>query len=532
MSHHQPTAPLTVELVNDAVVLTLSRLRAHHMGMVVNGVQGNETWLGEAALAMLTAAERPGMRSAELYHRGAWLDASARISRELLRASGMMGVAQDIADHVLQFSRSSSVSILVLSTDDPAHLEVRVAAGAGAAALIDGTVLTAGSLAGAAIDNDRGQLQTTADRDALEVTPGSSALSRPVMAVPVHVGGRPSGAIVARREPGQTGFDTEDLVMVEEFARQISLLLELASRRAEQGWRQERTERNRSERILFDNLLQHLFAVGMRVQSAQAALRLGEDSLAGPQTHQHLTHAVDDLNSLIREIRAAMKVPDQQAVPTPPQMTATTGAAAASPFSVPAPHTVKPPAREAEVAASLVRTAALHAAERAETATETAAHRAAEAATTARDERSAAVQMAAEAVAARVAAAAAAVKDEADVAALTVAQAAFDAALLIASTVEPGSERDAALTATLVATAVSGIAIKTAAVTAAARAEVAQEAATAAAAAAVAAADAAKIVDLEVLYAAEAVRAVATQTASVLAEQTEAEATAITLTHG
>lgn len=75
----------------------------------------------------------------------------------------------------------------------------------------------------------------------------------------------------------------------------------------------------------------------------------------------------------------------------------------------------------------------------------------------------------------------------------------------------------------------SGIAIKTAAVTAAARAEVAQEAATAAAPAApaaVAATDAAKIVDLEVLCAAEAVRAVATQTASVLAEKTEAQATA------
>lgn len=190
-----------------------------------------------------------------------------------------------------------------------------------------------------------------------------------------------------------------------------------------------------------------------------------------------------------------------------------------------------PYAQNQEVAASLVHAAAVHAAELAQEAVDSAADRAAEAASTARAQRSAAVENAAEAVAARVAKAAAAVESEADEAALTVAQAAFDAAFLIASTVKPGSERDAALTATLVATAVSAIAIKTAAVTAGARADVAREAASAASAAAVAAADAAKIVDLEVMCAAEAVRAVASEAALTLAVQTDAQATAFALAH-
>jgi hypothetical protein len=189
----------------------------------------------------------------------------------------------------------------------------------------------------------------------------------------------------------------------------------------------------------------------------------------------------------------------------------------------------EPAAHQQEVAASLVHEAAVQAAELAQEAVDSAADRAAAAALTARDQRSAAVDEAAEAVAARVARAAAAVQNEADAAALTVAQAAFEAAFLIASTVQPGTERDAALTATLVATAVSSIAIKTAAVTASARADVAREAATAAAAAAVAAADAAEIVDLEVACAAEAVRAVASQTALSLARETDAQATAFAL---
>lgn len=185
-----------------------------------------------------------------------------------------------------------------------------------------------------------------------------------------------------------------------------------------------------------------------------------------------------------------------------------------------------PSADQKAQVAGVVQIAATHAAAVAQEAVSSAAERAATAATTARSARSAAVNAAADAVAARVAEAAAAVEGEADAAALTVAQAAFDAALLIASTVAPGSEREAALTATLVATAVSAIAIKTAAITAAAKADVAREAATAATAAALAAADAAAVVQLEVLCAADAVREVASATALTLSQQTGAEASA------
>lgn len=506
-------APLTVETVKNTVVLTMSRPRAHHLAMVLNGARSRETWLDEAAVAVLAAANGPDGRSAELHHRGAWLDASALVSRELLRSSGLMGVAQDIADHVLQFSQGCSVAILVLSPDDPALFEVRIAAGVGAAERVDRTLQKRGSLAGAAVDHDRGELGTIALGESWSAGAASATGRQPVMAAPIHSGGRPCGAILVHRDPGHPAFDATVLTMVEEFARQTSLALELATRRTEHAWRQERVERDRAEHALYDSLLQRLFSIGMTVQGAEAVLRQGEDSPIARQAREHLARAVDDLDAVMRDIRAVLQKGHGQPAD---------GASAAQ------PQVVEPPLPEPEVAASLVHTAAVQAAERAEAAVETAAHRAAEAASTARDQRSAAVQVAADAVAARVAAAAAAVEDEADIAALTVAQAAFDAALLIASTVAPGSERDAALTATLVATAVSGIAIKTAAVTAAARAAVAQEAAAAAAAAAVAAADAAKIVDLEVLCAAEAVRAVATQAASVLAEQTEAEATAIT----
>jgi len=55
MRRRQSSAPLTVEVVDDAVVLTMSRPRAHHVAMVINGARRRETWLDEAAVALLTA---------------------------------------------------------------------------------------------------------------------------------------------------------------------------------------------------------------------------------------------------------------------------------------------------------------------------------------------------------------------------------------------------------------------------------------------------------------------------------------------
>ncbi|GAA1427340.1 hypothetical protein GCM10009616_04270 [Microlunatus lacustris] len=230
MGRRQSSASLTVEVVDDAVVLTLSRARARHLATVIDGVGRRQTWLDEAAVAMLTAADGPDVGQGEVNQRGAWRDASALVSRELLRSSSLMGVAQDIADHVLQFSDGCSVAILVLSPDDPALFEVRIAAGEGAAEFVDRTLRRRGSLAGRAVDHDCGELGTTADGEAWGTGAASAAGRRPVMAVPIHSGGRPCGAIVVHRDPGRPASSTTVETMVEEFARQTSLALELATR--------------------------------------------------------------------------------------------------------------------------------------------------------------------------------------------------------------------------------------------------------------------------------------------------------------
>ena len=512
MRRQKSFARTTVNIVGADVVLSMSPPRAHQIAKVLDGARPREDWLRRTILSMLTAADELGFHSPEIQRRVDWLDASAVVDQQLLHPSGsVMVLVQEIADHVLRLSDARSLTIAVASPDDPALLEVRVAAGTGASALLGRTVPRTGSLAGSAMDADRGQIASTADLHARPEPTGSSALSWPVMAVPIHSGGRSRGAIVVHRRPDQPSFDITDLSMAEDFARQTSLALELAEERTVHDRQQRRREHDTVAESLHGSLLQRLFSIGMTIQSAEAELRRSEDTPEVRRARAHLSRAVDDLNDAIREGRASLQSAEEQL---------TTGV-----------WVTEGSQPEQEVAASIVHEAAVHAAELTQEAVETAADRAAAAASTARTERSAAVDRAAEVVAEQVTTAAAVVKGEADAAAVAVAQAAFDAALVIASTVAPGTERDAALTATLVATAVSAVAIKTAAVTAAARADVAREAAAAASAAAVAAADAAKMVDLEVLAAAEAVRAVATETAVTLAERTDAEALAFALSH-
>jgi hypothetical protein len=526
MKMHEPRAGLTVNVVRGHVVVTMTQTFARQLAMVIERARPREVWLQEAVRSIFASADASG-DTVRTDQSVAWWDASALISRELLQpASSLMVVVQGIADHVLRFSDGQSLTIMVASPDDPELLEVRVAAGVDAAALVGRTLRRTGSAAGSAMDLDQGQVGTTADLESFEGPAGSSRISRSVMAVPIHGGGtHPRGAVVVNGRPDQVPFDATDLSMAEDFARQTSLALELAESRSSQDWRQEKRESNLAAHALYDRLLQRLFSIGMTVQSAEASLR-AEKSPAVAWARAQLVRAVDDLDASIRKVRASLQSLDVQHVDAVPPAAPTPVPAT----STPAPHVTEPAGHEQEVAASLVHESAVHAAERAQAAVDSAAERAAAAASTARAQRSTAVQVAAEAVAARVAEAAAAAGNEADLAALTVARAAFDAALLIASTVTPGCERDAALTATLVATSVSAIAIKTAAVTAAARAEAAREAAAAAAAAATAAADAEKVVELEVMCAADAVRAVATEAALVLGEQIDAEAAALSAT--
>lgn len=252
------------------------------------------------------ASWEPATVMEEMRRRVDWWDAYAAVAQQvLMSASTVVEVVQQIADQVLRLSDGHSLTVTIESPDDPTQLEVRVAAGAGAGSLRGSTLPRSSSVAGSVMDANRGRLHSgTADLPTLGVGPMAVG---PVLAAPIHSGGgHPRGAVVVHRRPDQPSFDATDLSVVESFARQTSLALELAEKRALHDQRQERARQDEAVDLLHDNLLQQLFSIGMTVQSAEADLRAGEASPSVRQAETHLTQAVDALNTTIQQLRATL----------------------------------------------------------------------------------------------------------------------------------------------------------------------------------------------------------------------------------
>ncbi len=282
--------------------------------IVLDPVEGDFTAHHHALVASVAETVASGLERAtateEMQRRVDWLDASAAVSRQLLSPSaGLMTIVQEIADYVLRLSDARSLTIDVISPDDPAVLEVRASAGVGAAKLLGRAYPREASLAKSAMDQNRGLLNPAGDLDSVDMTDSSSRVA-PAMVVPIHGGdGSPRGAIVVYRRADQPPFDTVDLAMAEDFARQTSLALELTEKRTAAQELEERKKNDQSVNTANDDTLQRLFSIGMIIESAEADLRSSDHSIAISKAESRLVQAVDDLNETIRQVRSTLKRP-------------------------------------------------------------------------------------------------------------------------------------------------------------------------------------------------------------------------------
>ncbi|SDS52292.1 GAF domain-containing protein [Friedmanniella luteola] len=239
------------------------------------------------AVACATAHE-------QAHYRGNWLDAMATISLELMeRDYQPVRVAQHIAELVQRLTGARTVTVEVPDPDDPAQLEVRVAAGAGADQLIGTTFARAGTLEDEAMGTGEGQQSRDGTRPSAHRAPDIGE----VLAAPLQGGPTGSrGVIVASRGAGQPGFRRSDLVMLEDFARQVVRTLETSNlRRAEEQLKLVE-ERDRIAKALQDNVIQRLFALGLQLQHLnRSRLQLGE-----------IDELLSDLDESIRQIRTAL----------------------------------------------------------------------------------------------------------------------------------------------------------------------------------------------------------------------------------
>ncbi|RPF20518.1 GAF domain-containing protein [Myceligenerans xiligouense] len=252
----------------------------------------------ELIITALATAAGVAIENARLYEetrrREEWLDASGKIARELLfgtptadalrsfvaRARHMVGGA--VAVVAVPDAAGTTLEVEAADGDDLTGLRVPVADSLTGSVFTSGEPVVVNALQGA------GQPSPLLDQ-----LPGGPAVLIPLGAERVR------GVVVVVKTPGTSPFTPGVIRMLQQFADQAALALELADtrRRAEQFGLED--DRARIARDLHDVVIQRLFANAMTLISV---VRLVDQ----PDVARRVEQTVDDLDVTIRQIRSTV----------------------------------------------------------------------------------------------------------------------------------------------------------------------------------------------------------------------------------
>ncbi|WP_432479289.1 GAF domain-containing protein [Nocardioides sp. GXQ0305] len=267
--------------------------------------EGDFTPDDEELVAALAATAGVAIENARLYgearQRQAWLKASTDITLQLLSSEGDHAL-EAIAARVADLAGADMVAVL-LPERGGAELTVAVAVGQAADRLSGLTYPAEGTLSqGILRTGEAAVVDDATDPEASDQR--VIYLSRflpigPVMGIPLTGSEGVRGVLLVTRTAGRRVFSAADVDMARTFAQQASLALELADGRREAQRMSTLEDRARIARDLHDHVIQQLFASGMSLQGAIAAL--GESPVA-----ESLEQVVDTIDDAIRQIRTSI----------------------------------------------------------------------------------------------------------------------------------------------------------------------------------------------------------------------------------
>ncbi|MFI6483553.1 GAF domain-containing sensor histidine kinase [Nonomuraea sp. NPDC050663] len=251
----------------------------------------------EAIVIALATAAGVAVENARLYEetrsRETWLRASSEITTSLLSGVESREVLRMMAASARRMTDADLSAVLLPSNGG---LRVEIADGDVPADLI---VPMEGSLAGVAFA--RGE--SVSDGNLQNSSYADSPLKRlgfgPGMVIPLGAPPAVRGALMLAKRPGRIPFSSGDQKMLEAFAGQAAIALELAEARKDAERLGLLEDRDRIAKDLHDVVIQRLFAIAMTLMSA---VRLVER----PEASSRLQHAIDELDVTIRQIRSTI----------------------------------------------------------------------------------------------------------------------------------------------------------------------------------------------------------------------------------
>jgi signal transduction histidine kinase len=257
----------------------------------------------EILVTALSAAAGVAIENARLFDESSrqqrWLRASSEVTRRLLAGAAAEEVLGFVTAQTLEMTGADLV-VLALPGADRRHLRIHHAAGEGAQRALGVVLPSEASVSGEVLatgkpvrvdDFRRDERVAKAARENMELGPA--------ILFPLGTVGNVRGVLTVGLHPGAMPLPRAVVEPVEAFAAQAAIALELAERRRDAERLTVFEDRDRIARDLHDQVIQRLYASGMKLQ--------GTIPLIDRQpAAERVSSVVDDMDATINDIRQAI----------------------------------------------------------------------------------------------------------------------------------------------------------------------------------------------------------------------------------
>ncbi|MFW5898992.1 MAG: GAF domain-containing protein [Jiangellaceae bacterium] len=256
----------------------------------------------EVIINALATAAGVAVENARLYEetrrREAWLDASAELTRSLLSGSGPGDAYTLVATRARDMS-DAEVAAVAVPGEGSTTLRIVTVVGEGYEELAELEFPVEGTIAGSVLGTGEARMITNFDGEPEEAPVVSRFPNGPIFLVPLGAVEDVRGVLFVGKAEGRSVFPSAVMRLLEAFAAQAAVVLELAEARREAERYSLIDDHARIARDLHDVVIQRLFATAMTLSGAA---RLIDQTEAASRVHS----AVDDLDETIRQIRSTI----------------------------------------------------------------------------------------------------------------------------------------------------------------------------------------------------------------------------------
>jgi signal transduction histidine kinase len=209
----------------------------------------------------------------------------------------------DVLPRVIGQARAivdADFAALALPSEDPGVLTVQYGDGIDAGHLMGSRLPIDTSLTGTVLKTGK-MIEVVDLRSDSRVAASHEGqyLFGPALFIPVGPPAAVRGVLVAFNRSGRSAFDRQSVIMLNAFAAQVAVSLELAEHRRDDTRLALAEDRERIARDLHDVVIQRLFAIGLTLEGASR-------SIVEPDAGQQVVRAVDELDQTIKEIRTTI----------------------------------------------------------------------------------------------------------------------------------------------------------------------------------------------------------------------------------